>query len=119
MKQMVYSLLEEGNIVMQGTAKEIAKALKITNYNSVTQCCKRNQRLRRKYTLEFIGYKDDAKTIKHLNDLQWIKIALLNHSLTSYHNNGDEFVEELKAEGIQFTATPCPYKKGHYYLKRI
>ena len=61
---------------------------------------------------------DKKPPTKHEIDLEWIKVALMNHPFTSYHNNGEEFVEELKAEGIQFEATPCPYKRGHYYLTR-
>lgn len=120
MREMIYNLIENGQIVMKGTAKEIASELKMKNYNSITQCAKRGQRLRRKYTLEHIGYTDETKPqkLKHQYDLEWIRLMLLMHPFTSYHTDGSEFADELKACGITFRAEKHPQQKKVWYLYR-
>lgn len=64
--------------------------------------------------------KPKAKPTKHETELEWIKTALNlpPYYMTSYHNKGQEFVEELKEMGIEFITEKCPYKRGHYYLIR-
>lgn len=125
----IFAVYDNGTEVFRGTAKEIEeKNYFIGSRDKIYTYVDKKRKLYDRWSFKDVGTrwsekkdppKPKRKQTKHQYDFEWIRTALLNHPFTSYHNDGREFVEELKAEGILFEAEKCPYKKGHYYLKRI
>ena len=131
MKEMVFNCYQDGNLLMRATAKQIAAELDIPCASTINTYAITKARYHKKYTFVFTGEKIDPAVeeqksrpkppTKHETDLEWISWSL-NQSpyyMTSYHNRATEFVDELKDMGIEFVTEKCPYKRGHYYLKRV
>lgn len=131
MKEMVFNCYLDGDLFMKGTAKQIAVELDIPCSSTVNTYAIKKARYHKRYTFKFTGDKIDLveeeekrrpkPPTKHEKDLEWITWSL-NQSpyyMTSYHNRADEFKEELKERGIEFVTEKCPFKRGHYYLKRV
>ena len=127
----VFAVTENGNEVFRGTAKEIENWNYMITRDLIYNYTYSERRVFGIYKITHVGEKlitpkkdqkkKENKGSKHEQALEWIRIALKQppYYMTSYHTNGKEFADELKAEGILFTAEKCPYKKGHYYLKRV
>lgn len=128
----LYSITENGAEVFKGSAAEVAEHFDLPNKDMVYYYHMTGYLLLRKYTIEYAGVrvtknpkekkKEEKKKepTKHQQTLEWIRIALMKppNYMTSYHTNGKEFVDELKAEGITFRAEKHPRDKGDYFLIR-
>ena len=108
-------------MVMEGTAKEISKALHIPNRNTVTACAKRNRKLLWKYTVECLGTVSKVKPTLSMHDkeLDYLYRHLRYKDSVYFHADGEEFRKELRKMGIRFKAVPCVTFKDGYILWRV
>lgn len=127
----VFDCFKDGKFIYRGTAQEIANRLDIPQSATINVYAISGKAYHYAYTFVFTGeYRNklDFKPMsakkkeptQHELDLEWIRIALNKspYYMTSYHNDGAEFVEELKSEGITFRAEKHPIDKGDYFLIR-
>ena len=106
-------------IVMDGTAKEIANALLISE-SSVTSSARNNSRLLWKYRVEVIGpaLKVKPKPNKHNTKLEWIYRNLYYIGNSFLREDPQGYVDELKEKGISIKWEKCSDGIG-YHLERI
>lgn len=117
--KMYYRVLEDGNFVMEGTAKEIAKALNISYHSTVTQAAKRHSRMLWKYDVITIGRveKKSPKQNEHQNRLEYLYQRLKFTGDTYLKEEPLEYVDELKEKGITFRWYPC-FDGDGFHLER-
>lgn len=126
----VFDCYDGDRLIMTGTAGEIAIALDIPQPSTVNIYSIKEKKYHKRYMFVFTGEIRKVASVetvekkkpptKHEIDLEWIRIALNKspYYMTGYHNDGREFIDELKAEGITFRTEKHPRDKGYYYLIR-
>lgn len=126
----IFAVHENDKEVFRGTAIEIEKWNEMITRDKVYTYIRNQRKLFGCYSIHEVESrwvtdkkdppKERKKQTKHEYNLEWIRIALNKppYYMTSFRGKGDEFVDELKAEGITFRAEKHPKDKGCYYLIR-
>ncbi|MBQ0112065.1 MAG: hypothetical protein KBT03_02950 [Bacteroidales bacterium] len=122
----VYSIKENGVEIFKGTSKEICKHFGLNHANMGSYTCNKSL-IKNKYEVEFNGetrLENIVCTPKREKPKQKSTIDYLTEHLTKYGNttlkgNPENYREQLKENGIEFTYWKSVGSRKDYILERI
>ena len=122
----VFKLFEDGEMIMRGTAAQIADRLVMCPEN-VYIAAKQGMKLFKVFTVQEDGYDCEEKKIpelkvkktKHQEKLEYILWHLQHYGNTSIKGNPKEYIDELEREGFHVYCHRSVFDKGSYILEQI
>lgn len=123
----VFKLYEDGEMIMRGTAAQIADRLVMCPEN-VYIAAKQGMKLFKAFTVEEDGYDIEEKKLpepkpkktKHQEKLEYIIWNLVHgNGITTLKGDPKEFIDELSERGINIYYHKSVFSNKDYILERI